>query len=190
MNFDRKYLLSSERKKIRLRITIYSFIITALILSIFRTKFPEYRITDLILVPIYTFVGALKLSNARAMEQIWANVSVRIATTLLGAAILLGMIVPASVFAIIMTGLILCGLGLIACVFARPMIGFDSDYIAGFGTIMWVGFGFGFGLKSGFLFGFVAGGILYLFFYYAEDFFGIIMRLTLWDRVRSLLWKN
>mgnify|MGYP001561255709 CR=1 FL=1 len=190
MKFERKYLLSSERKRLHIWITVCSFLITALVFGTFRAKFPEYRLIDLILVPIYTFVATLKLSNTRAMEQIWANASTRIVIVLLCVAIVLGMAIPATVSAIIITGLILCGMGLIACILARPVIGRDPDYIAGFGTIMWVGFGFGFGLKSGFLFGFVAGGVLYMFFYYAEDLFASIVQFSLWNKVKSILWRN
>ena len=157
MTRTRKYLLSSERKKLCKKLAGLAFAVSLLVFVTIRgfdIHVPLYRGADLLFLPLYVFMVAASLSSTNAMSHIWASISFPIVAMTLIVMSVIGFYLPAH-NSVLVTLALSAFIGALSQVIMYDEVG-RAD---GFCAVVRAGLGFGFGFRDGFIFGFIIFGL-------------------------------
>ena len=157
MTWTRKYLLSSERRKLCKKLEGLAFAISLLTFVAIRgfgIHVPFYRGADLLFIPLYVFMVAVSLSSANAMSHIWASISFPIVALTFIVMSMIGFHLPTH-----NSVLITLALGAFIGALSQAVMYDEVQRADGFCAVVRAGLGFGFGLHGGFIFGFIIFGL-------------------------------
>ncbi len=157
MTQKRKYLLSSERKRLCKKLAGLAFAISLLTFATIRgfgIHVPFYRGADILFLPLYVFMVAVSLSSANAMNNIWTSISLPIVAMAFIVMSVVGFYFPTH-----NSVLIALAFGAFGGMLSQAIMYDEVVRADGFCAVMRAGLGFGFGLHGGFIFGFIIFGL-------------------------------